>query len=205
MTTQYVTSLLEDDTTYNFGEILANSNSLDPQLVNTVELFAYGNYGLYEKYRSQYHQLTKKQLLKLIKLSIISLANDFEGYSVNIDQVLHDQKLESGILQYLSMTSGAFDDEILQVNETSVDGLERIIIDMKYHGLVDVKIDQLGQKLNIVKAIVLRDSYDDESKLRVLTGEDVANRLTGRAIASLQEWLEGTIVPLKEEILQPPE
>lgn len=202
---QNVLLLLENDSTYNFGELLINPASLDPQLVNTIELFAYGDYAHYAKYKSQYTQLNEKQLVKLIKLTLISLANDFEGYSVDIIRILLENQLESAIKQYLSLRSGSVQDGLLQGDETISDALEQIIIDMKYHGTVDMKIDQAGQKVNIIKALVLRDSYVDETKLRVLTDDDVGNRLTKRAMEGLQQWLDTKIVPLREESKSGPE
>lgn len=199
MTSQNIVLLLENDSTYNFGELLINPANLDPQLVNTIELFAYGDYSHYVKYKSQYTLLNEKQLVKLIKLTLISLANDFEGHSVEIQRILLENQLETAIKQYVSMRRASVHDGLLQGNETMANALERIIIDMKYHGMIDMKIDQAGQKVNIIKALLLRDSYDDESKLRVLTEDDVANRLTKRAMEGLQQWLDTKIVPLREE------
>lgn len=200
-----LSSLLGDHTTYNYAKHLlplsvkSDLSDFDVKLLNTLELFSFGDWSHYLKYRDRYIALNSSQILKLIKLSILSLINDYEGYSISLDSITVDEgqyKLGSGIREFLSQAKV---DDLITTDTANF--LEQIIIDLKYDRSVDVKIDDFTNTLIIYEAFTLRDAYSDENyELRVLKKQDIPKRCVSVAINNLNDWLNDKIVPIKEEI-----
>lgn len=188
--------LLKDANTYNYARDLqlllagAEPNAY----LNTLELFAYGDYAHYVKYRAQYIALDEDLVLKLVKLTLLSAVNTSENTALSIERLLTGEEFRLG--EALELIGAA--------TEKLRDSLEEIIIDMVHDKLVDVKIDVKRDFLKVRRAYVLRDAYDNKkTSLLVLKEEDIASRSLQRSIAYISDWLKYSIIParvdLKEE------
>ncbi|CAK7901401.1 hypothetical protein CAAN1_06S03972 [[Candida] anglica] len=193
----HVIGQLQNETQYNYYQLLkqvGNSKieqslpSVDIRLLNTIELFAFGNYSHYLKYKSKFLELEKELLLKLIKLTILSMTADHEGKTISLDEMESKYQLQTAIEHYGSLTS-AMECHLL----------ESIFFSMVDDCLIDVKLDDWGSRVNVMKTIHLRDCYNSEDiQLVVLTEEDIP-RNAGTSYAKLEKWLEMNIMPIQKE------
>jgi len=133
---QLIQQVLNKEKIYVFGELLglesvqALKDSEFKEHYRLLELFCYGNYSEYQKNRDQYTELSKKMVVKLRQLSIVSLA--------------HKSK---------RVTYAALQEEL---DISNVRELEDLVIDTVYAGLLDGRLDQASSVLN-VKSAMARD------------------------------------------------
>ncbi|KAK6463151.1 hypothetical protein DFJ63DRAFT_334708 [Scheffersomyces coipomensis] len=164
-----------------------SGDEVDSKLINTLELYSFGNFNHYLAYKDQFINISKRGIFKLVVLSMISFVNDFDGYKskIPIDSILTDEKYAIG--KGLALIAFEFDE---------------LIISMINDKLIDVKIDDDG--LLLVKSIKLRDSYSKSLyKLRVLDEfNDIPNRSLNHALNNLQDWYNDKLIPTRQS-LQP--
>ncbi|ABN67463.2 predicted protein [Scheffersomyces stipitis CBS 6054] len=166
------------------------------QEMNTLELFCFGTFEDYFKYKSSYLDIPsdRELLLKLLRLTVISVSNDYEKFVLNIEQLLENKEygLAGGLeLLKLSDNSGDIENELL---------FEEVLISMVDDGILSAKVDDENRTIHIVKAHVLRDSYSPAlHSLLVLTEQDVAKRSVAIAAETLSEWYSTKLVPLRQE------
>lgn len=185
-TTEQIITRLETPEIYNFRDILDSyiespaQTGINDQVLNTLELFAYGGCSAYSKSPGKYMNLSEKGKEKLIQLSILSVLNGNVG-------------------NYVS-----FNDIIRVVNPfiTEPLALESVLITMTDSDTIKVKIDEKKQVLRVVDTPVLRDAYNESTyRLRVLEIEDLMVLLVGRAKQILQKWLDESIAPVQQEFV----
>lgn len=184
--------VLKDADTYNYAKELQSlhGGQVPKEYLNTLELFAYGDYAHYVKYRCRYIDLDKELLLKLVKLTLISVVNSFENTSISIERLLtaHEFQLNGALESF---------------NGGSRETLEEVIIDMVHEKAIDVKIDAKLDLLKIRRAHVLRDAYvGTKTPLLVLKEEDIGTRSLLGGIAYISDWLSSSIGPARAELPQ---
>ena len=90
----YLSELLTLDQSISSSSSLSSSSSYtnltihQQQLFNTLELFTFGNYQQYLKYKEKYIDLDESLLRKLLELTLITI--DFE----NINQIINYQDIK---------------------------------------------------------------------------------------------------------------
>lgn len=187
---------LFSDANFHFRDFLEEISLCDakesPQvllIVNTIELFAFGNVTHYYKYRDSYVELPREGLRKLVLLTLISVCNDNEGLNVPI------QTLMSLLEPALGRIS-----EI-----TAEQALERILIHMNDQRLIQARIDQRNGCVEFMGSTIQRDAFNrDTYKLRVLDEqEDISNRSVTRARSILERWVNDYVAPASRELQQP--
>lgn len=159
---------LGDDTTYHFASQLDREPS---RLANTIEVFAFGTYSTYLRHQDACVALDPSQVRKLIRLTVLLVVGQNTGHRVPFSHFLEEQQLGHA----LSVLG--------QKNED----LERVLIDMKYEGLIDVKIDEVNETVEVLRAPVARDAYLPEYPLKVMAEEEVLTSVP-RAREYLLEW-----------------
>lgn len=161
--------------TYHFRPLLEDlASCMDDHkrnVINTVELFAFGLYKLYRKHQPEYLQLLKQGVAKLEMLSVLTVASKNVGNNVPMAEFLGE------------MREGA-----------TVNDLELLLIRMVDSKVLSVSIDEEQQQVAVSDALVLRDAYNPETYvLRVLSESDVAS--TTWATRQLQQWLAQQVAP----------
>lgn len=199
ISTEETLNLLYEDGVYNYRDLaekIANSpitsESGFDQTINTVELFSFGNYAHYLKYRHRFVDLPVQGVRKLVKLTLVSICNENEGNRVPFEQLL--QALEHALEQL----GGA---------ENHVDFLETILIEMLDEHLIRSKVDEELETVQFCESFVTRDAYNSKTySLRVLEErEDIAQRSVAIARAQLQQWVETKIIPAQSELQSKPQ
>lgn len=117
---------------------------------NLLELFAYGTYQEYLEKRDVLPALTVAQQLKLRKLTLLSLAD------------------KTKMIEYRDLAKA------MDIPETDIRGIEDLVIDAMYSGLLRGKLNQREAILSIDQAIS-RDVRIDASDIDAMIG-------------ALQEW-----------------
>lgn len=179
---------LFDESNYNFRHFLqevssgnSTENTQVPLIINTVELFAFGNLAHYIKYKQHYVELPQQGVEKLMKLTLVSFCNEYEGTSVPIDELLLALHIEE-----------------LEVHQET---LEQLIMSMVDTKLISALVDEKQRSVTFQASYVQRDAYNSSTyKLRVLTEEDVNKRSVTRAKAILQRWVDEYIAPTREQL-----
>lgn len=180
---------LFDDTHFNFRDFLlevstsaATETSHVQLIINTVELFAFGDLRHYTKYHDQFVELPAEGLWKLAKLTVISICNENEGGVVSFDALV----------------------EALKPALHNHEKLECLLISMVDQSLIGAKIDEGSAEVEFVSSSVQRDAYNSEVyELRVLNEhEDIPRRSVGSARQILQRWLDEQIVPARNQLQQ---
>lgn len=171
-TVMNIRALLGDPSIYNYKSYLAVEAT--EQERNTIELFAFGEYPHYVKYQPNYIELDNNSLLKLVKLTILSIASKHEGSSVLQDE------FRNAIGPALSTFERINEREVL---------LDELFIGMVDQKLLDAKLEDLSSTVWIEKVHTLRDAYAGEP-LRVLSHDDVADKDLGAAVKNLQNWAQ---------------
>ncbi|KAK6456272.1 uncharacterized protein RJT20DRAFT_128116 [Scheffersomyces xylosifermentans] len=196
-----IVSVLKDPSVLNYLKHLIqynqqtkhNEQTPENQLyTNTMELFAFGNYSHYIKYKPQFVELQTEPelLLKLVRLTIISIVNEHEKLLVDVDAILEDK--EYGLGQALI--------ELDTDNKGVELVLEDVLISMVDDNIADVKIDDENRKLVINRGNVLRDSYTPALyRLKVLKEEDIPRRNLARAGEILRNWHDTKLAPVQVE------
>lgn len=193
---EIITKALKDENTYNYAKYLREYAAPEEDIkindiMNTLELFAYGDYQHFLQYEQYYISLDKKLLLKLIQLTILTIAGN-EGQTLKIDQILKDYKLDRAIEHY---------GEIIQEDISKELFFENIIIDMVDESLIEIKFDEIDESIIISRAYVIRDAYDPSYvSLRVLTESDIASKNLANALENLQKWFDKQIKPTKVDL-----
>lgn len=163
----------------------------DIPLINTLELFTYGDYKHYEKYRAHYVELDTKLTEKLLRLTILSLAMEYENLSVSRDLVVDELKGALMTLTTNNNSGTSYDTELT---------LESILMAMVDENIVNVKVDDVQETLEFGNVVKLRDSYSSRyGNLRILTEDDVASRSLDNARQKLELWMETRLKPIKRE------
>ncbi|CUM63087.1 uncharacterized protein PRCAT00000652001 [Priceomyces carsonii] len=199
---QSIINRLKNEYEYCFSRYLKEiadqyDEKLIPQKwVNTLELFTFGSYSHYLKYRDEYADLDNDLTLKLLELTILSITNDFENCNISIDDILndHDYGLKEALKSYSSKASNnKMDGDELLFN--------KILIAMADKKILDVLVDDETRSLYTGKPLILRDVYDSRTmNLRVLKESDIPNRSLDTARIKLKSWLDNSISPLVPEL-----
>lgn len=154
---------------YSYFEELIN-NQENPE-ATILELFAFGNINHYYKYQQQYPQLDEALLNKLIQLTIWERLSENEGSSIAMAAIL--------------------DDGMTKAVENSQD-IESHIINMVDNGIVNVRIDDETQTIQVLDILQVRDVYDEGFyDLKVLKNEDITPILKYRQ--DLSQWLNTNV------------
>lgn len=170
-----ILGLLENDVVYNFRLIWESLDTADEKLQNTVELFTFGAYTDYKNHAALILPLSEPMVTKLLELTVISAVNANVGKSVPLDTLL-------------SLTSPALD---------TASALENLLISMIDAGVIDVKISAVTGAVNVNRAVVLRDAYDESRPLRIVSTPAVT---TVSARKALNEWLHDAIYPTIKDL-----
>ena len=181
-----IISALRDDTTYNYYDLAKTvyekqlSTLQEPTpLTNTVELFAFGDYSHYRKYQSQFIEMDATLMLKLIKLTILSMVQDHEGGNILFLDMNDRYLIQQAV------------DHYCELSEAPVCHLlENTFFSMIDDSLILIKFDHAKDRINVYKANLLRDCYDASMfKLVVLSEEDIP-RSAGNSYGKLEKWLQ---------------
>ena len=161
------------------------------KLINTLELFAFGDYLHFLSYQNYYIVLDSVLLIKLIRLTILS-ATMQEGLSIKIDKLLTEYKLGPAIEHYIEITDEAVSKDLI---------FEKICIDMVDDSIIEIKFDDVENTVVIGKTNVIRDSFDNNTTaLRILKEKDISGKNLANALINLQEWFEKSLDPTKTDI-----
>lgn len=155
----------------------------DVKLLNTLELFTFGDYDDYIKYKENFIELNELMMIKLIKLTIISINIDFINQIISFDKI----KQKYGI---------------------NISEIYQIIIELNFQNLINIQIDDVHNVLIIKEKKILRDVYDDNDdkndgyKLRILNeDQDLGiTKLVRLSKLKLQAWINEKLIPVKNEI-----
>lgn len=198
-----ILQLLRDPSHYNYLVYLQKVplslelSENDQKLINTLELFAYGDYKHYEKYRPHYVELDRTLLEKLVKLTVVSLAMDHENLSISRSVLVAEL---GGALRVLARMSASGTPEEAEGTEEIELALEEVLIAMVDDNIVNVKVDDVKETLEFGNVVTFRDSYSSQyGKLRVLTEDDICSRSLEGAVVKLERWMETKLKPIKRE------
>lgn len=181
---------LFDDSKYNFVDFLQNVSSCYltetadvQQIINTFELFAFGDWRHYLKYQAKFIHLPSEGVRKLAKLTLISCCNENEGSVLPTKDLVHSLDLA-----LRELTAG--DQE---------EALETLLISMVDEGLIDARIDERRKEVHFLTSHVQRDAYNPSTcELRVLDEHtDIPKRSVSLARAALKQWLDQQITPAR--------
>lgn len=204
------------DSQYNFVDFLHNVSSCylteSPevrQIINTVELFAFGSWHHYIQYKDHFIQLPREGVTKLAKLTIISICNENEGGSVQITELLgalegalktRDENLETAT-QGGSM-HGRVSNEHQQTNfHVAEQALEELLSSMVDEKLIQARINERTHTVEFLASYIQRDAYNStNTDLHVLTEGDIPKRSVSQARATLQKWVEQHIARAREQL-----
>lgn len=155
--------------------------------VNTVELFAFGDYVHHLKYRSRYIDLPVQGIRKLTKITLISMFNANEGINLSYDEVIRVNCLELALKQFSDAS----------VNEQ----LQEMLIEMADEGSMQVQIDEASRTFVVTNLSVARDAYNDKTyTLRVLQEGDINSRSVSVAREKLAQWVAAKLDPSIHEL-----
>lgn len=181
---------LFDEANYNFCDFLqevscgdAPENDQVLLIINTVEVFAFGNLCHYTKYKENLVELPGRGIERLMKLTLVTFCNENEGGSVSFDDLM-----------------GALMPYIEEHEET----LQTLLISMVDAKVINALIDEHHRKVYFYASYVQRDAYNASTyKLRVLNEDaDISNRSVSTARGILQQWVNEHIAPARQQ-LQP--
>lgn len=166
--------------TYLNNQSINKEDDNDDKLLNTLELFTFGNFKQYNKYKTKYIELNEIMINKLIKLTLISINTDF------INQIISFDKIN-------------------QIYDLNIGKIYNILIELNFQNLINIQIDDAQNVLIIKEKKILRDVYNDDEddyKLRVLNeDEDLGvTKLVKLSKLKLQNWINEKLNPVKNEI-----
>lgn len=193
---QFINHILRDKEIYNYVIHLKKVNIRDGddeaiKLLNTLELFAFGDYLNFLCYHNHYITLDYLLLIKLIRLTILSAATQ-EGLTIKIDRLLAGYKLGAAIEHYIEITGDNVSKELM---------LEKICIDMVDDSIIEIKFDDVEKTILIGKTNTIRDCFDaNTTVLRVLKEQDISGKNLSNALKSLQGWYEENLDPTKKDL-----
>lgn len=182
MNSDQVYEILARPDIINYEPFLSQSLATDEKLINTIELFAFGDIQTYIKFKDSFIQVKGRSLEKLVTLSLLSILCENVGNELSMSEIL----------------------EKLVFLETA-EALENLLIYMVDSDYIDVTIDQQKATVSVNEVFVLRDAYNDQSyTLRVLGENDVRCKSVTWAREVLRKWTKEIVVPNKEQLLQDP-
>lgn len=204
------------DSKYNFVDLLHNVSSCylteSPdvrQIINTVELFAFGSWLHYIQYEDRFIQLPPEGIRKLAKLTIISICNENEGGSVQISELLSELEgaLESQKTGLKTATQGGsvhtgVSNEHQQTDSNGAQqALEELLSLMVDERLIEARINERSHTVKFLASHTQRDAYNStNTELHVLTEKDIPKRSVSQAHAILQRWIEQHIARAREQL-----
>jgi hypothetical protein len=165
-----VHTLLGDPDRVNYKPYLACDGS--EQEKNTIELFAFGDYRHYQKYRENYIDLDPESWLKLIKLTALTNASKYEGTTVLQEEFCREIAAALAIFQ--QKTNRAMH-------------VDQLFIELVDQGWVELKLDDALKSVRVENVLALRDAYCGE-ELRVLHRDDVADKDVQLATEKIRLW-----------------
>ena len=186
---EFMNHILRNKEVYNYAIHLKKldikeSDEKANKLINTLELFAFGDYLHFLSYQNYYIVLDSVLLIKLIRLTILSAAMQ-EGLSIKIDKLLTEYKLGPAIEHYIAI-------RLI---------FEKICIDMVDDSIIEIKFNDIENAVVIGKTNVIRDSFDNNtSALRILKEKEIPGKNLANALINLQEWFEKSLDPTKTDI-----
>lgn len=194
---QFINHILRNKEVYNYVihlkklDIKDNDDEEANKLINTLELFAFGDYLHFLSYQNYYIVLDSVLLIKLIRLTILS-ATMQEGLSIKIDKLLTEYKLGPAIEHYIEIAGEKVSKDLI---------LEKICIDMVDDSIIEIKFNDVENTVVIGKTNVIRDSFDNNTTaLRILKEKDISGKNLANALINLQEWFEKSLDPTKTDI-----
>lgn len=193
---QFINHILRNKEVYNYVIHLKKLDIKDNdeeanKLMNTLELFAFGDYLHFLSYQNYYIVLDSVLLIKLIRLTILSAAMQ-EGLSIKIDKLLTEYKLGPAIEHYIEIAGEKVSKDLI---------FEKICIDMVDDSIIEIKFNDVENTVVIGKTNVIRDSFDNNTTaLRILKEKDIAGKNLANALINLQEWFEKSLDPTKTDI-----
>lgn len=193
---EFMNHILRNKEVYNYAIHLKKldikeSDEKANKLINTLELFAFGDYLHFLSYQNYYIVLDSVLLIKLIRLTILSAAMQ-EGLSIKIDKLLTEYKLGPAIEHYIAITGENVSKDLI---------FEKICIDMVDDSIIDIKFNDIENTVVIGKTNVIRDSFDNNTTaLRILKEKEISGKNLANALINLQEWFEKSLDPTKTGI-----
>lgn len=192
ISTEEALEYLFDDANYNFRDFLQDVSCGESQenaqvllIINTVEVFAFGNLSHYTKYKEKLIELPPRGIEKLMKLTLVSFCNEHEGGSVSFDVLIN------ALLPYIGEP----------YIEESEDKLERLLVSMVDGKVLSALIDEKHRRVFFSASHLQRDAYNPSTyKLRVLSESDVSKVSAARDI--LQQWVDEHIAPARQRLQQ---
>lgn len=188
MSVEEIVAALGKEGKYSYRGVLEaasswpSSNADLQTAINTLELFAYGNYSSYLRHQGQFLELLSQLQKKLIRLTLISACNENEGCEVPFDVLLQDYSLEQAL-------------------EGKEENLEQLVMEMIDEDLIIAKIDESRRSLKIAESLFVRDAFNDRKyTLRVLDHGEVQKRSVSEAKAFLQHWIDTKLAPARAEL-----
>ncbi|KAL6453637.1 hypothetical protein SBY92_005209 [Candida maltosa Xu316] len=195
---QDIPSILSNNSKLNYlSDLLTITSTIpetlsedDEKLLNTLELFTFGNYHHYVKYRTKYIELNGTILNKLLKLTLISINVDHltnQTSFISFDSILNDYQIDD------------------------VRSLYPLIIELNFQKLINVKIDDANGQLIVLNGGDEKDTNDsggfkrdvynsDDYTLRVLDETiDIPNKSVSLARAKLIDFINEKLIPLKTD------
>lgn len=194
----YLSELLTLDQSISSSSSYTNLTIHQQQLFNTLELFTFGNYQQYLKYKEKYIDLDESLLRKLLELTLITI--DFE----NINQIINYQDIKNHYGIEINNNNN---------NNNNSGMIISLIIKLNFQNLINIKINDVEKKLIIngggnggggdhnIKH-VFRDIYSStyNYKLKVLDElNDINIKSINIAKKFLQNWINERLIPLKNE------
>lgn len=196
----YLSELLTLDQSISSSSSYTNLTIHQQQLFNTLELFTFGNYQQYLKYKEKYIDLDESLLRKLLELTLITI--DFE----NINQIINYQDIKNHYGIEINNNNN-------NNNNSNSGMIISLIIKLNFQNLINIKINDVEKKLIIngggnggggdhnIKH-VFRDIYSStyNYKLKVLDElNDINIKSINIAKKFLQNWINERLIPLKNE------
>lgn len=155
--------LLCDSPTVHFRELHETST----QDTAVAELFAYGNYALYTKYKDQLPEIPPSGRAKLVRLLLLELCQQSEHSAIAVDELLARHSLRDAV---------------------TAEELEAELMKMVDCGLIEAKVDHRSDTVAFERALVPVEVYGG-ARLVLLSNDDVAGRSVDGARSTLQRWL----------------
>ena len=193
---QFINHILRNKEVFNYVIYLKKlgieeTDEETNKLINTLELFAFGDYLHFLSYRDYFIVLDSLLLIKLIRLTILSAAMQ-EGLSIKIDKLLAKYKLGPAIEHYIDITGEKASKDLI---------FEKICIDMVDDSIIDIKFNDVENTIVLGKTNVIRDSFDNNTtSLRVLKEKDISGKNLANAFINLQEWFKQSLDPTKTDL-----
>ncbi|EGV66702.1 hypothetical protein CANTEDRAFT_112439 [Yamadazyma tenuis ATCC 10573] len=185
-----LTRALSDKNVYNYFTTLCQlpvEETSDPQIIkllNTLELFAFGNIRHYWQYRANFIDLTREQAIKLVKLSIWDVLSQVAGGTIAMDTITKDP----GLVGALTQIDGHKDVEL---------ALEVLLLEMCGESVRTV-IDEVNGTITVVEVTKYRDVYDSRLYgLKVLQPQDIRSLTYHKQ--QLEQWLGTSVWQVQAE------